>query len=724
MKKKVSVILSSVLIFSMLSMGLLCLSDVIKQSVEKKQIDKYWAQVSEFDGEITNRLTVRSREEIDFLNAVQTASGYDNTYYLQFKNEEDTLTAQKYYESIEDVESVRRDKVMQTDDVQLYATECYATANSNIDDALKLIDEYFSDPPEIRVAVIDTGVENNDTFAGRIVGGSDSLPGEDYHGSYVAGTLLYNTPDNVKVYSYKAGSGTEISTASAAAAIDKAVSDGCDIINMSFGGEDIDLTLYKSIIKANLKGVIMLAAAGNDSKNLSVYNQYPAEFSEVFAIGSMTESKSLDTSSNYGTGIFTYATGANVRSNYRGKDIYWKGTSAATPVVAAVVANLLTVDDSLSTYEIKTCISDTAMSPNESNTSRDIVDAYAAIKNVTELELPTAQLDYTITENNETGYSEITFDCDDDTQVYYYLSRLNSGSAVVYPLDTDYFTNHYKYVEGSTITFDREYVVNAVAYSPGREKSILYHIAAPCCNENDYNYSSASKSISYCQLSQSSITVPESINNMTVTKIGAFCFAGNESVETIVLPDTITEIGEYAFSNCPNLKKVIAPGVVKCGRYAFQNCGKLMEVIMPQNDNTFTGMFKNCASLIIAQISDNDFFTSYYNKAFYGCERMMNYFALGCDILFGKVTNRGNYAYISEQQDDYYIKSPQEILYLWDSYYLNKKTSSLGLISLFDSSSLFDVNNDGIVNAKDYAMLSYSAKRQKSMYGDVESVSE
>lgn len=43
---------------------------------------------------------------------------------------------------------------------------------------------------------------------------------------------------------------------------------------------------------------------------------------------------------------------------------------------------------------------------------------------------------------------------------------------------------------------------------------------------------------------------------------------------------------------------------------------------------------------------------------------------------------------------------------------------------MFDSSSLFDVNNDGIVNAKDYAMLSYSAKRQKSMYGDVESVSE
>ena len=170
MKKKVSVILSSVLIFSMLSMGLLCLSDVIKQSVEKKQIDKYWAQVSEFDGEITNRLTVRSREEIDFLNAVQTSSGYDNTYYLQFENEEDTLAAQKYYESLEDVESVRRDKVMHSDDVQLYATECYATANSNIDDALKLIDEYFSDPPEIRVAVIDTGVKNNDSFPGHIVG--------------------------------------------------------------------------------------------------------------------------------------------------------------------------------------------------------------------------------------------------------------------------------------------------------------------------------------------------------------------------------------------------------------------------------------------------------------------------------------------------------------------------------------------------------------------------
>lgn len=723
MKKKVSVILSLVLISSICSMGLLCLSDVIRQSVEKKQIDKYWAQVSEFDGEITNRLTVRSKEDIDFLNAVQTASGYDNTYYLQFDNEKDTLAAQKYYESLEDVESVIRDKVMYTDDVQSYGTECYATANSNIDDALKLIEEYFQDPPEIRVAVIDTGVENNDTFAGRIVGGSDSLPNEDYHGSYVAGTLLYNTPDNVKVYSYKVGSGTYISTASAAAAIDKAVSDGCQIINMSFGGDDIDLTLYKSIFKANLKGVIMLAAAGNDSKNLSVYNQYPAEFNEVLAIGSMTESKSLDTSSNYGTGIFTYATGANVRSNYRGEDIYWKGTSAATPVVAAVVANLLTVDDNLSTSDIKDCISDTAMSPNESNTSRDIVDAYAALEYVTKLQLPVAQLDYTITENEETGYSEITFDCDADTQVYYYLSRLNSGSAVVYPIDTDYFTNHYKYTLGSTISFDREYIVNAVAYSPGSEKSILYHIAAPSYNEDDYKYSSGSKSISYCQLSEKRIVVPESINNTSVNKIGAFCFAGNEEVETIVLPDTVTEIGEYAFSNCPNLRKVIATGVTKCGRYAFQNCGNLMEVIMPLNDNTFTGMFKNCTSLIIAQLADNNFFTSYYNKAFYGCEEMVNYFALGCDFLFDDITKRGNYSYISAEEENF-IKSPQEILYLWDSYYLNKETSALGFLNLFDSTSLFDVNNDGIVNAKDYAMLTYSAKKQRAAYGDLRFASE
>ncbi len=710
MKKSISVVLSLILILSSFSAGLMCITTQTRQNNRKRQLDHFWEQMEDFDGEISHRLIVESKNEIDFLNASKVASGYDDTYYLQFESEEDTLAALVYYESQDNIDSVRREKMLETDSMEITDTKCYSAANSNIDDALKLIQTYYTDLPEIRVAVIDTGVENNERFADRIVGGYDSLPNVDYHGSYVAGTVLYNTPDNVKIYSYKAGAGTSIASESAAVAIEKAVSDGCNIINMSFGSEDIDLTLYQAIIKANAKGVILLASAGNDSKNLSVYNQYPAEFLEVLAVGNMGVSKSLDASSNYGTGIFTYATGTNVRSYYRGMDVYWSGTSASTPIVAAVIANMLSVDPDLNVTEIKQHIRNTAMSPNESNTSRDMIDAYAALKSVTGKELEKATLEYTVTENEKTGYSDISFSCDSDTRIYYYLSRVNAGSAVVYPLDTDYFYSHYEYTPGTTVSLDREYILNAVAYSDDKEKSTLYHIAAPVYNENDYNFTSSSKTISYCQLNDREIIVPDNINGFPVIKIGAFCFAGNENAEVIILPETVTEIGEYAFSNCPNLKKVIAPGVTKCGRYAFQNCANLLEVIMPEDDNTYTGMFKNCCSLRIAQLSDNNYFTSYYNKAFYGCDNMLNYFSMSHTYLFDLFTFSGNISYKLTGSNQYFVESPDEILYLWDSYYINKETSKLSL-NLFDSTALFDVNSDNIVNAKDYAILKDAAGR-------------
>jgi len=71
------------------------------------------------------------------------------------------------------------------------------------------------------------------------------------------------------------------------------------------------------------------------------------------------------------------------------------------------------------------------------------------------------------------------------------------------------------------------------------------------------------------------LTVPEVIDGYTVTGIGDSAFSG-KGFEKVLLPDTITEIGEFAFSGCTSLKSINIPAKVSSiGEGAFSGCDKL-----------------------------------------------------------------------------------------------------------------------------------------------------
>lgn len=81
------------------------------------------------------------------------------------------------------------------------------------------------------------------------------------------------------------------------------------------------------------------------------------------------------------------------------------------------------------------------------------------------------------------------------------------------------------------------------------------------------------------------IVIPEEINGWTVSSIGAFAFAGSD-VFRIVLPDTVSFVEEYAFSNCKNLTHVELQsydiwGVSEIGTGAFGGCTALKEITLP-----------------------------------------------------------------------------------------------------------------------------------------------
>lgn len=80
---------------------------------------------------------------------------------------------------------------------------------------------------------------------------------------------------------------------------------------------------------------------------------------------------------------------------------------------------------------------------------------------------------------------------------------------------------------------------------------------------------------------ETDITVPVVIDGKKVTEIGNEAFRGNETVESVILPEGIITIGIAAFDHCTKLEHIEIPNSVKAiKRMAFYRC-KLTEVNLP-----------------------------------------------------------------------------------------------------------------------------------------------
>ncbi|MCB9802583.1 S8 family serine peptidase [Candidatus Nomurabacteria bacterium] len=139
-------------------------------------------------------------------------------------------------------------------------------------------------------------------------------------------------------------------------AINYAVENGADIINLSLVGTSYDETLKQAIKNAYDQGVMIVAASGNEENlgvDLDEYPHYPiCDFdgiNRVLGVAAVDQNKKLTAFSNFGeTCIDISAPGSNFystayqsdqdtafRSYYSGG---WSGTSVATPVVSAAAA--------------------------------------------------------------------------------------------------------------------------------------------------------------------------------------------------------------------------------------------------------------------------------------------------------------------------------------------------------------------------------------------------
>ena len=98
-----------------------------------------------------------------------------------------------------------------------------------------------------------------------------------------------------------------------------------------------------------------------------------------------------------------------------------------------------------------------------------------------------------------------------------------------------------------------------------------------------------------------------------VTTIGAFAFFGYHSdyhfsnLKEVELPDSLTAIGDYAFSCCAALGKITIPDhVINIGTYAFYNCPGLTAVTIPKTVTAVgSGAFANCTNLTLNVYSES-----------------------------------------------------------------------------------------------------------------------
>lgn len=127
----------------------------------------------------------------------------------------------------------------------------------------------------------------------------------------------------------------------------------------------------------------------------------------------------------------------------------------------------------------------------------------------------------------------------------------------------------------------------------------------------DYLYARTSSStitiIKYEGEETGELVVPSQIDGYTVTKIAQESFKYCQA-STIVLPDTLVEIGYEAFYYSREAAQIILPeSLTTIASEAFMGCGSLQTIHIPAATvNLGSGLFRGCRSLTVMTVAENN----------------------------------------------------------------------------------------------------------------------
>ena len=129
-------------------------------------------------------------------------------------------------------------------------------------------------------------------------------------------------------------------------------------------------------------------------------------------------------------------------------------------------------------------------------------------------------------------------------------------------------------------------------------------VAVSAADESDFEFYLNEDRESYSirasdTFDESEIVIPATYEGLPVTRIEGHAFDEEECLESVVIPDSVVEIGGSAFMDCINLEKVVVPDSVKeIGSNAFQRCESLKAINIPEGVEIIEyATFYNCESL-------------------------------------------------------------------------------------------------------------------------------
>jgi thermitase len=201
----------------------------------------------------------------------------------------------------------------------------------------------------VKIAILDTGIDADHVdLAGKVVAAqnfstSSTTDDKQGHGTHVAGIAagITNNGTGVAGVAYKAslmnvkvlgddGSGYHSAIAQG---IIWAADNGANVINMSLGGASGSTALQQAVDYAWSKGVVMVAAAGNEGISSP---SYPGYYTNAIAVAATDSNDRLYAFSNRGSWVDVAAPGSALSTVPNNGYSTLSGTSMASPFVAGL----------------------------------------------------------------------------------------------------------------------------------------------------------------------------------------------------------------------------------------------------------------------------------------------------------------------------------------------------------------------------------------------------